>query len=121
MSEEDVEAGGLDAALRSAAECCGEGCASAKSTALPNQDSSTKGWPVTSRCGAAGLSEGGPVPPPGSPHSSGHRALTSTAQYPPGPIANPMDKNRWARILITADSHVVFWALSIPILSAVLV
>src|SRR5688500_12121878 len=59
---------------RRAAECCGEGCASAKSTALPNRDSSTKGWPVTSRCGAAGLSEGNRSTasrPPGSPHSSG--------------------------------------------------
>jgi hypothetical protein len=54
---EHVEAGGP---RRCAAECCGEGCASAKSTALPNRNSSTKGWPVTSRCGAAGLSEGDP-------------------------------------------------------------
>jgi hypothetical protein len=67
---EDVEAGGLDAALGMLRRrlCFGE------IHGAPNRDSSMKGWPVTSRCGAAGLSEANRSTasrPSGSPHSSG--------------------------------------------------
>jgi hypothetical protein len=118
---EHAEAGRLDAALRSAAE-----------KAVLRRNPRRYQIEILQRRAGRNFSVRScrsirrrPVPPPRGRQAhrtrAGHRALTSTAQYPPGPIANPMGKNRWARILITADSRVVFWALSIPILSAVLV